>query len=78
MVVHIHNIFNKAPRLFCTCGAHELAKLCAEHVEDADAASHQQDEVQDGGVAQQLVRVLVLNHHCWYDTNGIVLVILIS
>ena len=54
--VNKHFLFNKAPRLFCTCGAHELAKLCAEHVEDANAASHQQDEVQDGWIAQQLVR----------------------
>ena len=37
-----------------TCWAHELSELGAEHVKDADAASHQHDEVQDGRVAQQL------------------------
>ena len=37
-----------------TCRAHHLAKLSAKHVEDADASSHQQDEVQHGGIAQQL------------------------
>ena len=38
-----------------TCWAHHLAKLGAKHVEDADPASHEQDEVQHGGVAQQLI-----------------------
>ena len=37
-----------------TCWAHHLAKLGAKHVEDANASSHEQDEVQHGGVAQQL------------------------
>ena len=38
-----------------TCWTHHLAKLGAKHVEDADASSHEQDEVQHGGVAQQLI-----------------------
>ena len=38
-----------------TCWTHHLAKLGAKHVEDADAASHEQYKVQHGGVAQQLL-----------------------
>ena len=42
-----------------TCWTHHLAKLGAKHVEDADASSHEQDEVQHGGVAQQLIWQLI-------------------
>ena len=59
--------FQLKMRWFWTCWAHELSKLGSEHVEDANASSHQQDEVQDGWIAQQLVRKVTLN---WWQFSG--------